>query len=140
MSLRRDELATWSSGAEPLVALDLVNHPVKPGAVRPMAREIYPALVAHRRRACLPRSGAIPSNWPPPRAPTPRSMKAAAMAYGSSKPATLHYTHELQRRFDGGVAVIVYEPGVMPGTGLSRGDSAGTTFVGALDMTAPDSC
>jgi NAD(P)-dependent dehydrogenase (short-subunit alcohol dehydrogenase family) len=61
----------------------------------------------------------------PASADTPRSMKAAAMAYGNSKLATLYYAHELQRRFGGGVAVTVYEPGFMPGTGLGRGFGAG---------------
>ncbi|MFI2364016.1 SDR family NAD(P)-dependent oxidoreductase [Promicromonospora sp. NPDC019610] len=44
----------------------------------------------------------------------------AGVAYSNSKLAILYYAHELQRRLPDGVGVSVFEPGFMPGSGLSR--------------------
>ncbi len=48
------------------------------------------------------------------------SLKAAGVAYSNSKLAILYFAHELQRRAPAGINVSVFEPGVMPGTGLAR--------------------
>ena len=48
------------------------------------------------------------------------TLKAAGVAYSNSKLAILYYAHELQRRAPEGINVAVFEPGFMPGTGLSR--------------------
>jgi NAD(P)-dependent dehydrogenase (short-subunit alcohol dehydrogenase family) len=48
------------------------------------------------------------------------TLKAAGTAYSNSKLAILYYAHELQRRAPEGINVAVFEPGFMPGTGLSR--------------------
>jgi NAD(P)-dependent dehydrogenase (short-subunit alcohol dehydrogenase family) len=48
------------------------------------------------------------------------TLKAAGVAYSNSKLAILYYSHELQRRAPEGINVAVFEPGFMPGTGLSR--------------------
>jgi NAD(P)-dependent dehydrogenase (short-subunit alcohol dehydrogenase family) len=48
------------------------------------------------------------------------TFKAAGVAYSNSKLAILYYAHELQRRVPDGINVTVFEPGFMPGTGLSR--------------------
>lgn len=48
------------------------------------------------------------------------TLKAAGVAYSNSKLAILYYAHELQRRVPDGINVVVFEPGFMPGTGLSR--------------------
>jgi hypothetical protein len=48
------------------------------------------------------------------------SFTASGTAYSNSKLAFLYYAHELQRCAPAGVNVAVYEPGFMPGTGLSR--------------------
>lgn len=48
------------------------------------------------------------------------TARTAGIAYSNSKLALLYYAHELQRRAPDGVNVIVYEPGFMPGSGLSR--------------------
>jgi NAD(P)-dependent dehydrogenase (short-subunit alcohol dehydrogenase family) len=48
------------------------------------------------------------------------TWKAAGVAYSNSKLAMLYYAHELQRRVPAGINVAVFEPGFMPGTGLSR--------------------
>jgi NAD(P)-dependent dehydrogenase (short-subunit alcohol dehydrogenase family) len=49
------------------------------------------------------------------------NQHASGVAYSNSKLAILYYAHELQRHVPDGIRVIVYEPGFMPGTGLSRG-------------------
>lgn len=54
---------------------------------------------------------------PPETSPTRR---AGGTAYSNSKLAILYYAHELQRRVGDGIAVSVFEPGVMPGTELGR--------------------
>ena len=47
-------------------------------------------------------------------------MKAAGVAYATSKLAVLYYAHELQRRIGDQINVLVFEPGFMPGTGIGR--------------------
>jgi short-subunit dehydrogenase len=58
------------------------------------------------------------------------TLKAAGVAYSNSKLAILYYSHELQRRVPGGINVAVFEPGFMPGTGLSRQYSPGLQRMG----------
>ena len=68
-----------------------------------------------------------PADWRDPvQIATPASgetspgLTAAGVAYANSKLAILYYAHELQRRVGEGIAVCVFEPGFMPGTGLGR--------------------
>jgi NAD(P)-dependent dehydrogenase (short-subunit alcohol dehydrogenase family) len=56
----------------------------------------------------------------PARPEDPSDLQAAGVAYSNSKLAIFYYAHELQRRVGEGVNVSVFEPGFMPGTGLSR--------------------
>ena len=58
------------------------------------------------------------------------TLKAAGVAYSNSKLAILYYAHELQRRAPEGINVAVFEPGFMPGTGLSRQHSPGVQRMG----------
>jgi nucleoside-diphosphate-sugar epimerase len=58
------------------------------------------------------------------------TLKAAGAAYSNSKLAMLYYAHELQRRAPGGISVAVFEPGFMPGTGLSREHHAVVQWMG----------
>ena len=58
------------------------------------------------------------------------TRKAAGVAYSDSKLAILYYAHELQRRAPEGINVAVFEPGFMPGTGLSRQHSPGVQRMG----------
>jgi NAD(P)-dependent dehydrogenase (short-subunit alcohol dehydrogenase family) len=51
---------------------------------------------------------------------TSPARHAGGVAYSNSKLAILYYAHELQRRVGDRIAVSVFEPGVMPGTGLGR--------------------
>ena len=56
----------------------------------------------------------------PASASTQPTILASGTAYSNSKLAILYYAHELQRHVKDGISVIVFEPGFMPGTGLSR--------------------
>ena len=53
----------------------------------------------------------------------PASMKLGGTAYSDSKLAIIYYAHELQRRAPAGINVSVFEPGFMPGTGITRDHS-----------------
>jgi NAD(P)-dependent dehydrogenase (short-subunit alcohol dehydrogenase family) len=71
--------------------------------------------------------GVQPAQWrdpielaQPAAADTRPSFKAMGTAYSDSKLAILYYAHELQRRAPEEISVSVFEPGVMPGTGLGR--------------------
>lgn len=46
--------------------------------------------------------------------------RAARRSYSTSKLATMYYAHELQRRLGPDRGVAVFDPGLMPGTGLAR--------------------
>lgn len=59
------------------------------------------------------------------------------MAYSNSKLAILYYAHELQRRAPAGINVAVFEPGFMPGTGLSRGHGPGLQRAGRVIERIP---
>ena len=48
------------------------------------------------------------------------NLRAAGVAYSNSKLAAIYFAHALQRHVGDGIAVTVFEPGWMPGTGLSR--------------------
>ena len=68
-----------------------------------------------------------PSSWIDPleiAKPAPASAKptieSSGVAYSNSKLAILYYAHELQRHVKDGLNVVVFEPGFMPGSGLSR--------------------
>jgi NAD(P)-dependent dehydrogenase (short-subunit alcohol dehydrogenase family) len=66
--------------------------------------------------------------------PTPADERAtltdAGVAYSNSKLAVLYYAHELQRHAPTGIAVVVFEPGFMPGTGLSRDHGPAVARIG----------
>lgn len=62
----------------------------------------------------------------------PATMASAGTAYSNSKLALMYYAHELQRRAPEGVNIIVFEPGFMPGTGLSRDHGPGVQRIGQL--------
>jgi len=73
-----------------------------------------------------------------PTAPhVPATLTGAGVAYSNSKLAILYYAHELQRRAPRGINVVVFEPGFMPGTGLSRGHSPGIQRIGRVVQRIP---
>jgi len=61
--------------------------------------------------------------------PDPSSRIAGQRAYATSKLAVNHLCHELDRRAAGRWRCNVYDPGLMPGTGLARDMSAFRRFV-----------
>ncbi len=54
------------------------------------------------------------------------ALTPARRAYATTKLATLYYAHELQRRLGDRGSVTVFDPGLMPGTGLVRDADAVT--------------
>ena len=73
----------------------------------------------------------------PTAADVPATLESAGIAYSNSKLAILYYAHELQRRAPAGVNVTVFEPGFMPGTGLSRGHGPGLQKIGRVIERIP---
>jgi NAD(P)-dependent dehydrogenase (short-subunit alcohol dehydrogenase family) len=73
----------------------------------------------------------------PTAADAPATIESAGIAYSNSKLAILYYAHELQRRAPAGVNVTVFEPGFMPGTGLSRGHGPGLQKIGRVIERIP---
>lgn len=70
--------------------------------------------------------GVPPAQWRDPiELAWPGAGTAGGVAYSDSKLAILYYAHELQRRVPDGVQVSVFEPGFMPGTGITREMPAG---------------
>jgi short-subunit dehydrogenase len=65
------------------------------------------------------------------------SLTAAGIAYSNSKLAILYFAHELQRRASAGINVSVFEPGVMPGTGLARQAGPGAERIGRAIQRLP---
>ncbi|OBH24831.1 short-chain dehydrogenase [Mycobacterium sp. E342] len=73
----------------------------------------------------------------PTPADTPSTFEQSGIAYSNSKLALLYYAHELQRRAPAGVNVTVFEPGFMPGTGLSRSQGPAVQRVGRVIERIP---
>jgi NAD(P)-dependent dehydrogenase (short-subunit alcohol dehydrogenase family) len=73
----------------------------------------------------------------PTDADVPTTFEQGGIAYSDSKLAILYYAHELQRRAPTGVSVAVFEPGFMPGTGLSRARGSGIQRVGRVVERIP---
>jgi NAD(P)-dependent dehydrogenase (short-subunit alcohol dehydrogenase family) len=73
----------------------------------------------------------------PTAAAVPTTLESAGIAYSNSKLAILYYAHELQRRAPAGINIAVFEPGFMPGTGLSRGHGPGLQKIGRVIERIP---
>ncbi|GGP71278.1 SDR family NAD(P)-dependent oxidoreductase [Saccharothrix coeruleofusca] len=76
-----------------------------------------------------------PPRWSPPEVlarpgafPDPDSVKAGRTAYTTSKLAAIHLVHEWSRRLPDDIAVVSYNPGLVPRTGLSRDAGAAGRF------------
>ncbi|GAA2099942.1 SDR family NAD(P)-dependent oxidoreductase [Streptomyces albiaxialis] len=52
--------------------------------------------------------------------PRPDSAAAGRTAYATSKLAVIHLVHEYARRLPAGIDAVAYNPGFVPGTGLTR--------------------
>ncbi|MGF1663412.1 MAG: SDR family NAD(P)-dependent oxidoreductase [Kineosporiaceae bacterium] len=64
------------------------------------------------------------------------ALTPARRAYATTKLATLYHAHQLQRRLGGRAAVSVFDPGLMPGTGLVRTAGPGVRLVWNTVMKA----
>ena len=73
----------------------------------------------------------------PTAADQPATFELSGIAYSNSKLAILYYAHELQRRAPDGINAAVYEPGFMPGTGLSRAQHPGIQRIGRVIERIP---
>jgi NAD(P)-dependent dehydrogenase (short-subunit alcohol dehydrogenase family) len=73
----------------------------------------------------------------PAAADAPASLEQAGIAYSDSKLAIFYFAHELQRRSPKGINISVFEPGFMPGTGLSRGHGRAMQRIGRLIERIP---
>jgi len=127
----RDTRGTSVDGYERTFAINHLAHAQLIGALLPtLAAPARIVLLgsntyfANRFRKLL---GVAAADWRDPidlarpvPADAPASLKTSGTAYSNSKLAILYYAHELQRRAPAGVSVVVFEPGFMPGTGLSR--------------------
>ncbi len=78
-----------------------------------------------------------PARWRDPIELAQPGVSPGGVAYSDSKLALLYYAHELQRRVRQGVHVVVFEPGFMPGTGLSRAFGPAAQRVGRLIERIP---
>jgi NAD(P)-dependent dehydrogenase (short-subunit alcohol dehydrogenase family) len=67
----------------------------------------------------------------------PATFAGSGTAYSNSKLALLYYAHELQRRVSAGINVAVFEPGFMPGTGISRHAGPGVARIGRIIAAIP---
>jgi len=65
------------------------------------------------------------------------SVEQGGIAYCNSKLGMFYYAHELQRRAPSGINVVVFEPGFMPGTGLSRAHGPGLQRIGRVIERIP---
>lgn len=117
---------------------DLVDQLVAPARIVLIGSNTYHQNI-FRRILKVP-----PAHWRDPMElarPTPMGEPAtfasAGIAYSNSKLALLYFAHELQRRVPAGVNVVVFEPGFMPGTGLSRDRGPGLQRVGRLVQRVP---
>jgi len=66
--------------------------------------------------------------------PKPNTVTAGGTAYSTSKLAAIYLIHEYARRLPQGVDIVAYNPGFVPGTGLSREAGAAVRFVGRRIM------
>ncbi|WBB77905.1 SDR family NAD(P)-dependent oxidoreductase [Micromonospora sp. WMMD882] len=66
--------------------------------------------------------------------PNPHTVTAGGTAYSTSKLAAIYLIHEYARRLPPGVEILAFNPGFVPGTGLSREASAAVRFVGRRIM------
>ena len=66
--------------------------------------------------------------------PEADTVTAGGTAYSTSKLAAIYLIHEYARRLPQGVDIVGYNPGFVPGTGLSRDAGAAVRFVGRRIM------
>jgi NAD(P)-dependent dehydrogenase (short-subunit alcohol dehydrogenase family) len=115
---------------------DLVDSFVAPARVVLLGSNTYHQNIFRRILRVPPAQWRDPAELARPAGPDePATTTRSGIAYSDSKLAILYYAHELQRRLPVGnpsISVTVFEPGFMPGTGLSRGHGAAFQRIGQL--------
>ena len=137
----KDTKAASADGYELTFAVNYLAHAALIGgllvAINPPARVVL--LGSNTYSQNWPRKvlHVPPANWRDPLELARPGGSPGGVAYSDSKLALLYYAHELQRRAPQGVNVIVFEPGFMPGTGLSRAFGPTAQRVGRLIERIP---
>jgi NAD(P)-dependent dehydrogenase (short-subunit alcohol dehydrogenase family) len=117
---------------------DLLGSFATPARIVLLGSNTYHQNVFRRLLRVPPACWRDPIELARPSAPdTPATFDQAGIAYSNAKLAILYYAHELQRRAPSGLTVAVFEPGFMPGTGLSRGAGAAVQRVGRALQAIP---
>jgi NAD(P)-dependent dehydrogenase (short-subunit alcohol dehydrogenase family) len=110
---------------------DILESFVAPARIVLLGSNTYHQNLIRRMLAVAPADWRDPIELARPTAPdVPATLKLSGTAYSNSKLAILYYAHELQRRAPNGINVAVFEPGFMPGTGLTRGHGPGIQRTG----------
>jgi NAD(P)-dependent dehydrogenase (short-subunit alcohol dehydrogenase family) len=117
---------------------DLLDLLVVPARIILLGSNTYHQNIFRRILRVAPADWRDPIELAQPTAPDlAATIERSGTAYSNSKLAVMYYAHELQRRVPSGVNVAVFEPGFMPGTGLSRGHGPGFQRVGRVIERIP---
>jgi NAD(P)-dependent dehydrogenase (short-subunit alcohol dehydrogenase family) len=117
---------------------DLLDLLVAPARIVLLGSNTYHQNIFRRILRIPPADWRDPIELAQPTAPDlPATPELSWTAYSNSKLAILYYGHELQRRAPAGINVAVFEPGFMPGTGLSRSHGPGMQRIGRLIERIP---
>ncbi|ORW88856.1 short-chain dehydrogenase [Mycobacterium sp. IEC1808] len=120
---------------------DLLDSFAVPARIVLLGSNTYHQNVFRRMLRVLPAQWRDPLELARPLAPdVPSTFEQCGIAYSNSKLALLYYAHELQRRVDAtnpGISVSVFEPGFMPGTGISRAHGRTMQRVGRVIERIP---
>jgi NAD(P)-dependent dehydrogenase (short-subunit alcohol dehydrogenase family) len=117
---------------------DLLDSLVAPARIVLLGSNTYHQNIFRRILRVPPAVWRDPKELARPIAPdVPATSEEGWTAYSNSKLAILYYAHELQRRAPAGINVAVFEPGFMPGTGLSRGHGPGLQRIGRVVEQIP---
>jgi NAD(P)-dependent dehydrogenase (short-subunit alcohol dehydrogenase family) len=117
---------------------DLLDSLVAPARVALLGSNTYHQNIFRRILRVAPAVWRDPVELAEPTAvDVPATLESAGIAYSNAKLAILYYAHELQRRAPAGINVMVFEPGFMPGTGLSRGHGPGLQKIGRVIERIP---
>jgi len=124
--------------AHALLIGDLLDSLIAPARIVLIGSNTYHQNIFRRILRVAPADWRDPIELAQPTAAyLPATLESAGIAYSNSKLALFYYAHELQRRAPTGINVSVFEPGFMPGTGLSRGHGPGLQRVGRVIERIP---
>ena len=117
---------------------DLLDSVAAPARIVLLGSNTYHQNIFRRMLKVAPAVWRDPIELAQPTAPDePATLEQGGIAYSNSKLAILYYAHELQRHAPKGINVAVFEPGFMPGTGLSRALGPGLQRVGQALQRIP---